>query len=168
MNSKIIIAIIAILAIGGIIAWSGGKDGANSSGTEQKAERSAPSAQSKSEGASGESRGANENTNENIGGGSPEAASEETVKEFVVTGTNFSFSPSEIRVKKGDKVRIVFRNAGGVHNWRIDEFSAATSVIREGGETTVEFIADKAGEFEYYCEVGNHRALGMVGRLIVE
>ena len=32
----------------------------------------------------------------------------------------------------------------------------------------VEFVVDKAGTFEYYCSVGNHRQMGMVGKLIVE
>jgi nitrite reductase (NO-forming) len=38
-----------------------------------------------------------------------------------------------------------------------------------GGETTsVEFVADKTGTFEYYCSVGAHRAMGMTGSLVVE
>jgi len=32
----------------------------------------------------------------------------------------------------------------------------------------VEFTADTPGEFEYYCSVGQHRANGQVGKLIVE
>ena len=34
--------------------------------------------------------------------------------------------------------------------------------------TFVEFTVDKTGTFEYYCSVGQHRANGMVGNLIVE
>ena len=34
--------------------------------------------------------------------------------------------------------------------------------------TSVTFIADQEGSFEYYCSVGNHREEGMVGTLIVE
>lgn len=88
--------------------------------------------------------------------------------EFDVTGTNFEFSVKEMRVKKGDTVLIRFSNEGGFHDWVIDEFNASTPRISEGGEAMVEFVADKAGEFEYYCSVGSHRQLGMVGRLIVE
>jgi plastocyanin len=29
-------------------------------------------------------------------------------------------------------------------------------------------VADKKGTFEYYCSVGQHRALGMKGKLVVE
>jgi len=90
------------------------------------------------------------------------------VKEFVVTGTNFEFSLREIRVNEGDVVRIVFNNAGGLHDWSIDEFGVATKTISAGEQDVVEFIASKTGEFEYYCSVGNHRQLGMVGKLIIE
>ena len=90
------------------------------------------------------------------------------VKEFVVEGFNFAFSLNEIRVKKGDKVKIVFKNTGGYHDFNIDEFSVKTNVINTGEQETVEFVADKVGEFEYYCSVGNHRELGMRGKFIVE
>lgn len=90
------------------------------------------------------------------------------VKEFVVTGTNFKFSLDKIRVAKGDTVRIVFKNEDGIHNWTIDEFNAATNVIQTGQEEIIEFVADRTGEFEYYCSVGTHRELGMRGTLIVE
>lgn len=36
------------------------------------------------------------------------------------------------------------------------------------GVTSVTFVADTLGTFEYYCSVGNHRAQGMVGNLVVE
>tara|TARA_B100000745_G_C20140221_1_gene390903 strand:- start:1436 stop:1873 length:438 start_codon:yes stop_codon:yes gene_type:complete len=91
-----------------------------------------------------------------------------TVREFVVSGSNFQFSKNELRVNKGDTVRITFVNGGGVHNFVIDAFAASTSVLQMGEEETIEFVADRAGTFQYYCSVGNHRDLGMVGELIVE
>lgn len=98
------------------------------------------------------------------------AIKEETgaVKEFTVTGSNFVFDPAEIRVKEGDTVKINFKNSGGFHDWKIDEFNATTKVISSGQTDTVQFVADKKGTFEYYCSVGNHRAMGMKGNLIVE
>ena len=91
------------------------------------------------------------------------------IKKFTVIGSSdFRFSLSEIRVKKGEKVKIVFTNAKGTHDWVIDEFNARTKVINEGETDSVEFTADKVGTFEYYCSVGNHRAQGMKGNLIVE
>ena len=93
---------------------------------------------------------------------SPEA------KVFNVDGGNFSFSLKEIRVKKGDRVRVVFKNLEGLHDWVLDEFNARTAQIQANQATEVEFVADKAGTFEYYCSVGQHRQMGMKGNFIVE
>ena len=89
-------------------------------------------------------------------------------KEFVVTGKNFSFTPSAVTVKKGEAVKIVFKNADGFHDFKIDAFKVATQRINTGGEEIVEFVADKAGTFEYYCSVGSHRKMGMKGILTVK
>lgn len=90
------------------------------------------------------------------------------VKTFNLTAKNFTFSQKEIRVKKGDKVIINLESTDGFHDLVIDEFGARTEQINTGGKTSVEFVADKAGIFEYYCSVGTHRAMGMKGLLIVE
>jgi plastocyanin len=91
-----------------------------------------------------------------------------TVKEFTVTAENFAFSQNEIRVKKGDTVKINFTSTDGFHDWVVDEFDAATERVNTGGTTSVEFVASETGEFSYYCSVGSHRQLGMEGMLIVE
>lgn len=93
---------------------------------------------------------------------------EDQVKEVIVSGGNYKFNPSEIKVKKGERVKIIFKNSGGMHDFVIDEFNVRTQVIGSEKEDTVEFVPDKTGTFEYYCSVGNHRQMGMVGNLIVE
>lgn len=90
------------------------------------------------------------------------------VREFKVVGTPFKFDVGEIRVKEGDTVRIVFTNSQGTHDLVIDEFNARTKITQTGEADTIEFVANKKGTFEYYCSVGNHRAMGMLGKLIVE
>lgn len=90
------------------------------------------------------------------------------VKEFTVEGTPFAFSVKEMRVKKGDTVTVTFVNKEGFHDWVLDEFNAKTNQIKAGESETITFVADQAGTFEYYCSVGQHRAQGMVGNLIVE
>ncbi len=89
------------------------------------------------------------------------------VKEFAVEGGMFYFKPAAITVKKGDTVKIVFTNKEGMHDWKIDEFNAHSQVIKAGETETVIFAADKVGTFEYYCSVGQHRANGMKGSLVV-
>ena len=90
------------------------------------------------------------------------------VKSFTVEGGNFTFTPTMITVAKGDTVRITFKNMEGIHDLVIDEFNAKTKQISSGQEETIEFVADKVGTFEYYCSVGSHRAMGMVGTLEVK
>jgi nitrosocyanin len=98
----------------------------------------------------------------------PSGSMQQNVKEFTVTGSNFAFVPNELKVKKGDTVKITFKNSGGMHDFVLDEFKAKTDIIKGGEQAEVTFTADKAGSFEYYCSVGSHRAMGMKGTLIVE
>jgi len=104
---------------------------------------------------------------------SPEAMMEgdkvavNTVK-VAMTAQNFSFSKKEIRAKKGDTVKVTVTNNEGTHDWNLDEFGVKSGIVPAGSSKTVEFVADKTGTFEYYCSVGNHRQMGMVGNLVVE
>lgn len=91
-----------------------------------------------------------------------------TTKEFTVTGSNFAFTPTTLTVNKGDHVKITFKNSGGFHDIVIDEFNVKSARINGGDSVTVEFDATKTGSFEYYCSVGNHRAMGMKGTLVVK
>ncbi len=95
------------------------------------------------------------------------------VKTFVVDSSGFRFyidgvENPDIKVKQGDKVKIEFKSSGGFHDWVVDEFNARTAKVNSGNSTSVEFIVDKKGTFEYYCSVGQHRANGMKGNFIVE
>ena len=89
------------------------------------------------------------------------------VKEIAVASKGFAFTPSTITVKKGDQVKITYTNGGGTHNFQIDGYNVGTKVIQGGQSDSVSFTADKAGTFEYFCSVGNHRAMGMKGKLVV-
>ncbi len=99
---------------------------------------------------------------------SDEGSMEAGVKEFTVDGSNFKFEPATMSVNKGDKVKITFKNTGGFHDFVIDELSVKTKQIGANASETVEFTADKVGNFEYYCSVGNHRGMGMKGTLTVK
>ena len=90
------------------------------------------------------------------------------VKSFDLTGKMFAFSQSEIRVEKGDTVTVNFESTDGPHDWVVDAFNARTKQVQPGTKTSVTFVADKVGTYEYYCSVGQHRQNGMVGKLIVE
>ncbi|MFA6304411.1 MAG: cupredoxin domain-containing protein [Patescibacteria group bacterium] len=100
----------------------------------------------------------------------PEQPSKTTqeVKTFTVIAKNFSFSLPEIRVNNGDIVKIILDNQEGFHDILIDEFNVKSAQLKANQQTEVTFTADKTGTFEYYCSVGQHRAMGMKGNLIVE
>ncbi|MEX0919297.1 MAG: plastocyanin/azurin family copper-binding protein [Parcubacteria group bacterium] len=94
---------------------------------------------------------------------------EAVVREFVVETSNFSFTPNNLTVNEGDTVRITVRNEFGMHDFVLDEFAGArTSILNAGQEEVITFIADRTGTFEFYCSVGTHRQMGMVGTLTVE
>lgn len=91
------------------------------------------------------------------------------VKTFDVTGTPFKFEPNEIKVKKGDTVRINFKNMEGtLHDLTIADLNVKTKQIPAGQTDSVEFVADKAGTFDMICSVPTHADKGMVGKFIVE
>ena len=98
----------------------------------------------------------------------PPPPAEGEVKTFTIEAKPFSFTPTEIRVKKGDTVKIVVNNTQGFHDWVLDEFNARTQQTTGPATAEVVFMADKTGTFEFYCSVGEHRKMGMKGNLIVE
>lgn len=99
---------------------------------------------------------------------SNEDASAPQIRTFDINSTDHRFSIREIRVNEGDTVRINFNNQVGIHDFVLDEFNVQTAILNPGQSEQIEFVANQSGTFEYYCSVGNHRQLGMVGTLIVE
>ena len=97
-----------------------------------------------------------------------EAETDATHHVFDIDSFMYGYSMDEIRVQQGDTVTINLTTSEGLHDWVVDEFNAATAIISGDEEASVTFVADTPGTFEYYCSVGNHRAQGMVGTLIVE
>lgn len=90
------------------------------------------------------------------------------VKEFTLEAGSYYYKPNIITVKKGDKVKVTINAVDKMHDFVVDEFNAKTDIVAAGKSASVEFTADKAGSYEFYCSVANHRAQGMVGTLIVE
>lgn len=90
------------------------------------------------------------------------------VRTVTVEAGSFYYKPDVIRVKKGEKVKLVLNSVDIMHNFNVDELKIKVPVTKSGSTSTVEFTATTAGSFEYYCSVGQHRANGQVGTLIVE
>ncbi len=94
------------------------------------------------------------------------------VKEFsinsyteIIDGKYYpKFSLNKIEINKGDTVRLKITNTKGTHDFKIDEFNVYTETPLNQ-EVIVEFTADKAGSFEYYCSKPGHRQNGHWGTL---
>ncbi|MDZ7291210.1 MAG: Sec-dependent nitrous-oxide reductase [candidate division KSB1 bacterium] len=75
------------------------------------------------------------------------------VEVYMIT-VRSSFSPWQIEVNKGDKVTIYLSNieqtTDELHGFGLNEYNI--NVVVDPGETkTIEFVADKAGVYPFYC-----------------
>jgi cytochrome c oxidase subunit 2 len=92
----------------------------------------------------------------------------QAVHEIQVTLKKYEFSPGSLRVRKGERVKLVMSAADHDHGFKLDDFDI-NQKIPKGTTVAVEFTADKAGSFQFRCSsvcgIG-HR--GMKGTLVVE
>ncbi|MFC5703896.1 cupredoxin domain-containing protein [Cohnella faecalis] len=93
-----------------------------------------------------------------------DAAAAGAVKEFTLNAKNFEFDTTEIKVSKGDTVKITLKNSQGNHAVKISGYDQE---IKNG--ETISFVADKTGQFDFLCSImcgAGHTK--MTGKLIVE
>jgi len=92
----------------------------------------------------------------------------EEVRTIDVIASNFKFEPSIISIAQGEKVRLRLRSADRNHQFAIKGFRVKALIPKTGEAVTVDFVADRAGTFEFtcaeYCGTGHS---GMKGRLVV-
>ena len=92
----------------------------------------------------------------------------ELVREIRMTAKKYEFNPSEVRVRQGERVRLLITTLDRKHGFQIKEFGVKV-VLPGKEETVVEFVADRAGEFKFKCSVRcGWRHGRMKGKLIVE
>ncbi len=91
-----------------------------------------------------------------------------TIRTINIEAGSFYYNPKEIRAKKGETLKIVMTSKDMMHDFVIDDLNVKLPITKAGDTNEVTFTVDKAGTFEYYCGVGNHRKMGQVGKLIVE
>lgn len=88
--------------------------------------------------------------------------------EIQMTAKKYEFNPSVVTVKKGERVKLIITATDRDHGFKLDAFKI-NQHLKKGEPATVEFTADKAGEFPFECSVicglGHHR---MKGKLVVE
>jgi cytochrome c oxidase subunit II len=90
------------------------------------------------------------------------------VHEIQVTLRKYDFSPGTLHVRKGEQVRLIMASVDHDHGFKLDDFDI-NHKIPKGTTVVVEFIADKAGTFQFRCSSVcglGHR--NMKGTLVVE
>ena len=92
----------------------------------------------------------------------------EKVTTIDVVASRFQFEPATISVAQGETVRLRLHSADRTHSFAIKAFRVKALIPKAGEAVTVEFVADKAGTFDFtcaeYCGIGH---AGMKGRLVV-
>ena len=89
------------------------------------------------------------------------------IKQFDIIAKQWEFIPNEIKVNKDDTVILNIKSIGVNHGFMLTEFGV-NEFLSPNKQITVEFVADKSGEFEFSCNVPCGSGHGrMRGQLIV-
>ena len=88
-------------------------------------------------------------------------------REFTVTAKEFRFSPGRIEVSQDDLVKVIVKSEDVAYSLTIDEYRVSKRVP-PGGETTLEFRADRSGTFPFYSNLtSDARHKEMRGEFVV-
>jgi cytochrome c oxidase subunit 2 len=89
-------------------------------------------------------------------------------REIRVTARKYEFSPSVIKAKRGDHIRLVITALDRSHGFKLEAFHIDQKLPMDE-PVTVEFTADQAGTFPFecshFCGLGHQK---MKGQLTVE
>lgn len=91
-----------------------------------------------------------------------------SIKSFTIMAKNWEFSPSTIKVKKGETVKLTVVSTDVAHGFSLPDFGV-NKKFGAGETITAQFVADKTGSFSFTCNVfcgAGHK--DMRGTLIVE
>jgi heme/copper-type cytochrome/quinol oxidase subunit 2 len=90
------------------------------------------------------------------------------VREFTISGEQYTFVPGRIDVQKDEIVKITFSAKDIPHSFTIDQYRISKRA-GAGQTVTFEFRADQPGSFTYYCNLSqDEKCKGMRGQLVVK
>lgn len=164
MNPMIIVAIVVVLAIAAFFVMKSQNKGAAMTKTTEETtttedQKMAPSEAASPSGAMMDDQKGDAMTTDK---GDAMKASEVTIE-----AGSFYYKPATLTAKVGQKVTIKFVSKDMMHDFNIDELNVHAEKVKGGETNTFEFTPTKAGKFEYYCSVGQHRANGQIGTITV-
>jgi cytochrome c oxidase subunit 2 len=85
-----------------------------------------------------------------------------------ITAKKFEYSPSTVTLKKGEPVVLELASLDRVHGFNAPDFKLRADV-KPDANVRLRFVPDKAGHFEFHCDVfcgSGHE--DMTGEIIVE
>jgi len=89
-------------------------------------------------------------------------------REITMTAKKYEFSPSELRVRQGETVKLSITALDKKHGFKIEAFDIDRE-LPKGEVVTIEFTADRVGTFPIacskFCGFGHGK---MKGQLVVE
>jgi PQQ system protein len=103
--------------------------------------------------------------------GTAAAPAGEATETINVSETDFKLDPANPSVSKPGVVEIKATNDGQTtHSLEVEgpgEEQELESELQPGDSGTLKVDLSKAGRYEWYCPIGNHRELGMKGEIVV-
>ncbi|MDZ4828525.1 MAG: cupredoxin domain-containing protein [Actinomycetota bacterium] len=101
------------------------------------------------------------------GGGGGEAA-EVTNGSIDVDAEEYAFDPKDIETTAGPLEITLIEKGDEEHTLLIEGVDDFKLTVNSGSETDTGTADLEAGEYEFYCDIGNHRGQGMEGVIVVE
>ena len=102
------------------------------------------------------------------GVGAPGDVPPSSPRAIEMIASRFRFEPETVEVTEGERVRLILRSTDTEHGFSIKKLNLKVAVPKTGELVTVEFVAGKAGTYEFkcseYCGSGHGR---MKGRIVV-
>ena len=88
-------------------------------------------------------------------------------RDVAVTARRYAFVPTRLEVQQDDLIKITLTAEDIAHSFTIDAYRIAKRA-GSGQTVTFEFRADRAGTFEYYCNLAiDDGCRAMKGELVV-
>jgi plastocyanin len=93
---------------------------------------------------------------------------EDIINTYDITMSNFTFSPNIIEATPGETLTVSLTSIGETHDFVIDELDVQSFLLgsNESQDLTITIPDNASGNvYQFYCSVGNHREMGMVGEI---